>query len=567
MPNKRTVGRPRKQEMAVTKPKRTYNRKVAKSDAIQVTNNDILSVQQVFDVMSFAANAYGGTTGAAYGYPQAYTPELVASRLKDVATNPNQATLDQINAALLEPKSSENALVGYSEFFDLTSILYRRLLHYLADMLSWNINYECVNIKEVKEYESPAYKKDLLRMQNFFYQLDIKKEFRMALKEMIRRETFYSYFRDDGEKFVFQELPRERCKITARWDYGLVFDFDMLWFIQPGVDINMYPDIFKKWYNEVLRDGRPNPFYNPGTPIDGRSSSWTYWHQTSPEDGFWAFKMNPELVTNIPMFAPLFPDLVSQPMIRQLQLNSYIQEASKMITSSVPYLNKDAKGPVRGDNISITPETLGRFLNILRQGINQVIGVTAMPTEDIKALEFTGNNEIYDTYLKSTAGLTGVNSRLIYSHDRQNVLETRLSVDVDKYLVTPIYNYFEDFLNYYINNRVTGKYKFHFTLKGTQFSNEKQEELDNAIKLANLGIVLPQKFSNALDMTPWGFEKQLAEAKASGFVDKLTPVIMATQAGAMNAGGGRPQKKTGDLSESGGETRDAGSNQEKGAQE
>ena len=83
--------------------------------------------------------------------------------------------------------------------------------------------------------------------------------------------------------------------------------------------------------------------------------------------------------------------------------------ASKMVTSSVPYLNKDAKGGVRGDNISITPETLGKFLSILRAGINQVIGVAALPTEDIKSLEFTGNIDIYDSYLKSTAALSGVN--------------------------------------------------------------------------------------------------------------------------------------------------------------
>jgi hypothetical protein len=556
MPKINKVGRPRTKNSPIKK--RTYNKKnneMTQDNSVIKVENSELTVQQVFDVIAFASNAYGG--GLSYGYPQAYTPELVASRLKDVATNPSQADLDKINTALLDPKNNENNLVGYSEFFDLTSILYRRLLHYLSDMLSFNINYEVMNIKDDKEYVSSAFKKDFSKVQDFFYKFDVKQEFRLALKEMIRRETFYSYFRDEGEKFVFQELPRERCKITARWDYGLVFDFDTLWFLQPGVSIDMYPDIFKEMYNKVFRDN-PNPMYDPATLISNRDSSWVYWVQTSPEDNFWCFKMNPELITNIPMFAPLFPDLVSQPMIRQLQTNSYIQMAAKMIASSIPYLNKDAKGPVRGDNISITPETLGKFLNILRQGINQVIGVAAMPTEDIKPIEFTGSTEIYDSYNKNVAALSGVNSRLIYSYERQNILETTLSVDVDKYLMKPVYGYFENFLNYYINNKITGKYKFKFTLCGTEFSNEKDSELNDAIKLANLGIILPQKFSNALNLTPWGFQKQLDEARVGGFVDKLTPILMAAQTPA----GGRPQKEVDKLNDS--DTRDAGSNMGKG---
>jgi len=556
MPIKKSVGRPRTTN--IEKPKRSYNKK--SKDAIIKVENQELSANEVFDVLRFAQNAYNGS----YGFPGIFTPELVASRLKDVATNPSQATLEKINSALLDPKNNENNLVGYSEFFDLTSILYRRILHYISDMLSWNINYISTNVKDPKEYKSDKYEKDFAKVIDFFYRMDIKNEFRMALKEMIRRETFYSFFRDDGDKYVFQELPRERCKITARWDYGLVFDFDMLLFLLPGVDIDLYPPIFKEYYNDVFKNGKPDAFYNPATLISDRSSSWVYWRQTSPEDGFWAFKMSPEVISNIPMFAPLFPDLVSQPIIRSLQQNSYMQMAAKLVTSSVPYLNKDAKGSVRGDNISITPETLGKFLNILRQAVSQVISVTAMPTEDIKALEFTGNTEIYDSYLKSTASLSGVNSRLIYSHDRQNILETQSSIDIDKYLVKPVYSYFENFLNYVVNKR-TKYYKFKFTLHGTEFTNEKEKELDDAIKLANLGMVLPQKFSNALNLYPWDFQKQLDEARIGKFVDKLTPIVSSFNQSSDQQKNGRPQKSVGDLASD--DTQSAGSNLEKQSDE
>ena len=483
--------------------------------------------------------------------------------MKDVSLHPVQATVDTINKALLDPKNSEDLLVGFSEYFELNSMLYKRLLHYLSDMLSWNVQYVCTNIRDDKEYLSPAYKKDYAKMVDFFYHMDIKNEFRTALRQMIRRETYYTYFRNDANRYVFQELPREFARITAKWEYGLVFDFSMLWFIQPGVDIEFYPPIFKKYYNDIFKNGRPNSIYDPATSIDNRTSSWVYYHQTSPEDGFWPFKLSSEIIANVPLYAPLFPDLVNQPIIRQLQNNSYIAMASKMVTSEVPYLNDKAKGPVKGDNISITPETLGRFLSILRAGINQVISVAALPTTNISALEFSGNTEIYDLYNKNTAALSGVNSKLIYSFERQNVLETALSTNTDENFIKPVYSQFEDFLNYQINygQNATSKYKFKITLHGTNFSNAKKAELDTATGLANMGMVLPQRFACALDMMPWDFDKQLTEARMRKFVDKLTPIVSAFNQSSDQQKNGRPQKSVGDLASD--DTQSAGTNLEK----
>ena len=536
---KTKIERPRTVKTEI-KQKRTYNKK-PKNEIVKVENSE-LSVQEVFDVLRFAASAYSGS----YGYPNVYTPDLINSRMKDISLHPVQATLDTINKALLDPKNNEDNLVGYSEFFELNSMLYKRLLHYLSDMLSWNVQYTCVNIKDDKEYLSPTYKKDYSKMVDFFYHMDIKNEFRTALKQMIRRETYYTFFRNDANKYVFQELPREYARITAKWEYGLVFDFSMLWFIQPSVDIDMYPPIFKKYYNEVFKNGKPGAFYDPATSIDNRSGSWVYYHQTSPEDGFWPFKLSPEIIANVPLYAPLYPDLVSQPIIRSLQQNSYIAMASKMVTSEVPYLNKDAKGAVRGDNISVSPETLGKFLNILRQGISQVIGVAALPTSNISALEFTGNTEIYDFYLKNNASLSGVNSRLIYAHDKMNVLETTLSTNTDENFIKPVYSQFEDFLNYQINygQNATSKYKFKITLHGTNFSNAKKAELDTATGLANMGMVLPQRFACALDMMPWDFDKQLTEARMGKFVDKLTPIVSSFNQSSDQQKNGRPQKSS-----------------------
>jgi hypothetical protein len=81
--------------------------------------------------------------------------------------------------------------------------------------------------------------------------------------------------------------------------------------------------------------------------------------------------------------------------------------------------------------------------------------------------------------------------------------------------------------------------------------------------LASQGIVLPQKIGASIGMNPFEFQKQLEEAQDNKWVDKLTPIVSGFQQSGQESGG-RPQKKDGELGESGEETRSSGNNVSKG---
>lgn len=182
----------------------------------------LLSEQEVFDVLKFAQGQFDMYRGV-------YTPDLVNARMKDITMSPQMATADKINTALGNPKGSEQELIGYSEFLELNSMLYKRILLYFSGLLSFDFNYVVKNIKDEKEYTSPAFQKDLAIVKDFFNKFNIKEQFRTALKEMLRAEAYYAVFRDEGDKYILQELPQQYAKITGRWDYGLLFDFNMYW--------------------------------------------------------------------------------------------------------------------------------------------------------------------------------------------------------------------------------------------------------------------------------------------------------------------------------------------------
>ena len=82
-----------------------------------------------------------------------------------------------------------------------------------------------------------------------------QEEFQKAMRQLMRQGVYYCILRETEDKYTLQELPSKFCNITGRFSSGLLFDFDMNWFIgNYGVDINMYPKIFKKmWFFAILR--------------------------------------------------------------------------------------------------------------------------------------------------------------------------------------------------------------------------------------------------------------------------------------------------------------------------
>ncbi len=521
-----------------------------------MANKKELSESEVYDVLAFAREMYNT-------YPNIFTPELVNQRMKDINMNPMSATKDSIDKALMNPKNHEKELIGYSEFFEYTNMQYKRMLNYLGNMLSFDLTYTCSNATE-EDMKKTGYKSDLKIVHNFLDKFDVKKEFKKVTRMLLRQESFYCVFRQDGDRYILQELPLNYCKITGKWDYGYLFDFNMLYFMQnAGVDINMYPDIFKEYYNRVTYKLKDQSMYDPSLQIEYRDGSWVYYTQTSPLDGMWSWKFNPEQVGMVPFLSPLFADLVNAPMMRNLQTNKYIIECSKILIGLIPLLKDNKSGNVK-DMLAIAPETAGKFANLLKQGIPDSIKFGIAPFEDVKDFDYKGNEvNVLDEYNKTTSAMSGVNSRLLYSTDKQNAEETRSSIAVDEYLMTYIYSYFNDFLNFHIN-RITKKFKFDFRFEGTEMPLNRSDRFETSMTLADKGMVLPQKIAAAIGMMPQEFERQLAMARADGFVDKLTPILSSFNMSKDDQAGGRPKKDGSKLSDSGQATRDSGSNIEKG---
>jgi hypothetical protein len=480
----------------------------------------LLTEDQVWDVIEFARNMNG------FNGMQYLNPFLLSERMKDVTLNPVKATEAKLEQAMIAPKEHERELQAFSQDFELSSIVYKRLISYLANMLSFDITY--VSTAKPEDYKTPKYKKDSELLESLLDRFDYKKEFRIAVKEMLRNDAFFGCMREAGDKFVLQELPSDYCKITGRWENGFLFSFNMYWFMLPGVDLDMYPKFFKKKYLEIFVKGTAGQVYNPSIMPEHRDqSSWVYWVDVPVDVGV-CFKLTPELATRLPYFTPLFNDLVLQGLMRNLQKSMNMAAASKIIMGEVPLLNKETKATVK-DSLAVTPDMLGKFMALIKSAISDAIKIASAPLQEIEAISFDTDNDMYDSYLRTALASSGINTNLIFSSSvKPNAIETQLSLNVDEQMMTSLYEQFDDFMEYFINSR-TKHFKFYTAFEGTEFSVNRDSRLEKAMTLFNQGVVLPQKISAAIGMKPHHFRKQMEESQAFDFMSLLTPPSVEIQ--------------------------------------
>ena len=525
----------------------------------QITNPEQLSEGEIWDILKFS-QAIGGFNDNFYNV---LTPMLLNKQMQSLNLNPAEASERTLIEALKDVRNSEEALQQFSQDFEIRSQPYKKLLAYLGNLLSFDMSYNCINAKS-SDYTGKAYSSDLDVCKKFFDQFNYRKEFSTVVKELLRNEAFFCCPRFDlGDQAVLQELPSSPTytMITGRNGYSLAFSMSMLYYILPGIDVRLFPDFFIQKYSEYWQKTNGFKGYNPSLPAELRgASSWVYW-QDIPIDVGWVFKFDEFSATRVPRFTGMFLDLVQQPLMRSLQKNLNMSSAARLILGQVGTL-KDSQAKLK-DNFNISPQLLGNFLALVKSAIGESLNVAALPLDSITSVAFPVEGSLYSNYLKSSLSTSGVSTSLIFDegNNRTNAIQISLAVNNDENDLYALYPQFENFLNYQVN-KLTKKFKFKFHFEGSQFYNNRQQRFDKQMTLAQNGIVLPSQIASACGYNPFDFQRQLEEAQATGWVDKLTPILSSFQMGkgSQNSPTGRPKSSDSEISDSGEQTRSDGEN-------
>lgn len=507
---------------------------------------DKLSKSDVEAVIQFAQGIWSMER---YGF---FTPWSQNTNLNDLNNSAKVPTSDAIKKALAEYKSSAENLQDYMQFMQHFDMLFARTVKSYVNMLSFDLIPVCTNAKP-EDYQSEKYLADKKRVYDFLDRFDYKAEFRKVLEQVLINEVYFTWFRksktgNKGMKYALQVMPQNRCLLTGYWEKGLLYDFDLGYFLQPSVDIDGYDPFFKKAYKKMFEDPEYN--YNPVAPFNKRNGTYAYWTQTSPADGAFCFKFDMSNFNATPFLSALLKDAIRDNEIGELQFNKDIISAYGILAGSIPLFD-NAKSGTKANQFAIDPATLGGFMAKAKAGLGKNIKLAALPLDAPNMYQFNdSNSDMYKDQLATTAGIGSGVSRVIYSSDRVSNAELEAGI-IDQYnTVKPMYYQFQNFLEYYVG-QITKHFHFSFIFDGCSYPFEREKRFDRIMKIADKGLVLPPAaFASALGYEPQNFERMLEESKYSGW-NKLWQLPLNSATTAQSSSGGRPTKDTNDLSDSG----------------
>ena len=526
-------------------------------------NKERLSEQELDQVLQFAQGLYNGLNGGYFWTPFSQNQNLLA-----LNNNGQKPTQEKLSKALETAPYDYGSLASYSEFMEIWDAIYAKTLRYFSGLLSFDLSYTCKNIKNPSEYKSKEYKDDVKRVHKFLDNFDYKLEFNKVVKQLLRTETAYTWFRDthedintpidieDGdskikrnEKFSLQIMPQNQCMLTGYFNCSqLLYDFNINYFLQPNVDINLYAPALKKKFKETF-DEQGN--YIPSAQLDSRNGSFAYWVQCSPNDGAYAFKFDISNFRQVPPFITLLKSCLNNDVIEEMQKNKDLISAYFIMAGEIETMQTDKSGQ-KANQFAITPQVLGQMMNLVTRGLksNNILA-SAFPLKDIKGWQFTDSNPSMATNQYTNVAAQGASaSSLIYTTSKMAQFEVENAVYADYCFMKPLYEQFNQFLNFYVNKK-TVKYKFEFSFDGLDRQWDREKRQSALRNYADKGIVLDSTmWASAFGMKPQAFQRSLECAHNSDFVDNLT---MMLNANTMKSGGqedvGAPKKDISERSE------------------
>ena len=486
----------------------------------------LLSAEQVDAVIEFSQAL---ANYANYGY---WNPFLSNQYLQGLNNNPKSPNSQKIRSALTDYRNNAENLQSFMEFAQFFDMLFSRTIYHYTNALSFDLQYACTNAYTQADYESEEYQADKRRVQDFLNKFNYKQEFRNVVKQLMLHEVYYVWFRktkwkNKGMKYALQVLPQDRCLLTGYWEKGLLFDFDMSYFLMTGTDIDGFDPNFKKYYQRVFGDKTFDiTNYRPTNAFSQRDGTYAMWTQTSPLDGAWAFKFDTSNFNTTPFLAPFLKSVLNNDEIQQLQYDKDIAEAFGILAGEIATFD-NAKSGTQSDQMIFKPSTLAGFMASAKAGLDKNIKLAALPTKNLKWYQFNDSNkDMYNDQLKTSAATGTGASRIIYSTDRMSNAEVEAALNETYQTMKPLYAQFSNFLDYYVN-QITKKYKFRFIFDGATYSFERNGRFDRLTKMADKGLVLsPSAWASAYGIEPQIFEAQLRESKYSNWLDEYSQLMI-----------------------------------------
>lgn len=397
--------------------------------------------------------------------------------------NKERKTSEEIDTILLN--DNEDELRKISRTYWNVSGLYRRLILYMANMLT----YDVLIIPKINPDKKPEKKKvisGLTHASYFIDSLDIEKEFARIMTTMLVDGVYYGFFKEcKNDKYIFQDLDPAYCRTRYKSANDMpVLEFDLTYFITikgreatTNVDeLNLYPQYVVKEYKK----------YFERVTTEDRRTKKRYIKKDALEQGRWL--IIPDSLGVVfyykdtkPLFSTTIEAIEDLNEYKGIEKSLDKQELKKILLQTIP-MNEQGELLF---TIEEAQEIHKAAVKMLRNNpdvdvFTTMAGVQMLELQDSKQ----ANRDNLEKMERSVYNEAGV-SKNLFASDGTIALE--YSQKVDMALAYDISKMFATFLSYHANRKFPDK-KFFLEVSILPITHYNREEMfDLYLKGAQYG--------------------------------------------------------------------------------
>lgn len=445
---------------------------------------------------------------------------------------------DNITEYLTNPYTYEKQLRKAVTYIYGASSHFRRLIQYFTGLSDfayvvspYRIDPKSVNVKSVNR----NYRKVL----NAMSAMNVRSQFPKILTVCLREDTFYGTLWVTNDNITIQQLPSDYCGISTIEGNVLNVTFDFSYFDAHSQYLDYYPTEFQQKYKVYQSNRRAR------------------WQELDSPTSF-AIKCNDDILDySIPPFAGILREVYDLEDYKQLKLTKTTLENYAMLVMTLG-INEDGEWQMDLDKAkefwrnldSVLPEEIGSVLS-------------PMPISKISFEKSnTGDTDTISEAEQNMFTAAGVSS-LLFNNDKASANALLLSIKADQAITFGIVKSIEDMVNRFIQSQSYGK---NFKVTFLDCSPFNRKELgDMYLKACQFGLPFISMYATSQGMSQSEVDcMSFLENEVLGLASMFKPLqSSSTLSGSSDSNaatdeGGAPQKDTGDLTDSGEQTREDG---------
>lgn len=444
---------------------------------------------------------------------------------------------------LRNPKKYEKQLRKAVRYMYDASPHFRRLIQYFTGLSDFSYIVEPYRI-DPKKQNVRILNNNYRKCLNMLSSIGIKTQAPKILAVCLREDVFYCTMWVTSDNITLQQLPSDYCAISSIEGNVLNVTFDFSYFITREHLLNNFPPEFRIKY-EIFKNGN-------------REERWRRWIELDSPTSF-AIKCNVDILDYaIPPFAGILREIYDIEDYKILKMTKTELENYAMLVMRLPMSEDGSWGidydKARGfyENLdSVTPDEIGSVLSPM--DITKISFERSAAGDDDTIAEAEQN-------LFTAAGV----SSLLFNNEKASANALLLSIKVDQAMTYGIVKSIGDAINRFLQAQSYGR---NFKINILDVSPFNRKEVGDAyLKAASYGLPTISAYAASQGIGQAELDAMsFLETKVLGLQNMFKPIQSSSQMSSsdLNGGGatdegGRPQMESGELSDSGEQTREDG---------